>query len=562
MWPRPSARAVAIVVGLAALAAGCSEERSPRPVPPLPASAAPTIETVAPTAARSTSTTSTTSTTPTTSIRPEAPPTTVPAPSEGSPDKASREADGIDWEDLEHLTFEIDGDAVRLEGGRATVSYGGASASMFTLQNRVAQGDLDADGDQDVVAHIVERTAGTGVFHFVVPVINDEGAAVARQPVWVGDRVVMDRISVQDGLIEVSLFDRALDEPFTIISRHTMLEIDVSASLPRVRVISSEPIEDLPLPGLDRPDIDVRFDPGAVSAAQSESIDFRERQTYTVQASEGQPFTATLDAPLGVWLDVRLDDLVVASAAQRSQLVTAELPATGPWKTTVVSSHAGQVDYEVDIEVLPLGEVTPAPTSTVPTVRPPRPVTPDDEGAVLYLTFDDGPHPVHTPQVLDVLARHGARATFFVLGSLAEAHPDIIQRIAAEGHTIANHTWNHEVLAGLPRSAFDDTISRTQAVLGALATPCLRPPYASIDAFTQEWAASHGLDLMMWTVDPGDWRRPPASEIADHIVERARAGAVVLLHDGGGDRSRTVQGLDMALERLADRGLRYEPVCR
>ena len=67
---------------------------------------------------------------------------------------------------------------------------------------------------------------------------------------------------------------------------------------------------------------------------------------------------------------------------------------------------------------------------------------------------------------------------------------------------------------------------------------------------------------MVWTVDPGDWRRPPAEEIADHIVERARAGAVVLLHDGGGDRSRTVQGLDMALERLADRGLRYEPVCR
>ena len=565
MWPRPSARAVAVVVGLAALAAGCSEERSPRPVPPLPASSAPTTETVAPTAARSTSTTSTTSTaptTPTTSIRPEAPPTTVPAPSEGSPDKASREADGIDWEDLEHLTFEIDGDAVRLEGGRATVSYGGASANMFTLQNRVAQGDLDADGDQDVVAHIVERTAGTGVFHFVVPVVNDEGAAVARQPVWVGDRVVMERISVHDGLIEVSLFDRALDEPFTIISRHTMLEIDVSASLPRVRVISSEPIEDLPLPGPERPDIDVRFDPGAVSATQSGSIDFRVRQTYTVQASEGQPFTATLDAPLGVWLDVRLDDLVVTSAAQRSQLVTAELPATGPWKTTVVSSHAGQVDYEVDIEVLPLGEVTPAPTSIVPTVRPPRPVTPDDEGAVLYLTFDDGPHPVYTPQVLVVLARHGARATFFVLGSLAEAHPDIIQRIAAEGHTIANHTWNHEVLAGLPRSAFDDTISRTQAVLGALATPCLRPPYASIDAFTQEWAASHGLDLMMWTVDPGDWRRPSASEIADHIVERARAGAVVLLHDGGGDRSRTVQGLDMALERLADRGLRYEPVCR
>ena len=451
---------------------------------------------------------------------------------------------------------------MRLEGGRATVSYGGASASIFTLQNRVAQGDLDGDGDSDVVAHIVERSAGTGVFHFVVPVIDDDGVVVAPHVVAVGDRVVMDAISVHDGLIEVSLFDRALHEPFSIISRHTTLEIDVSASLPRVRVISAEPIEALPLPGPERPELAVRFDPGAVSATQSGSIDFRERQTYTVQASEGQPFTATLDAPLGVWLDVRPDDFVVTSAAQRSQLVTAELPASGPWKVTVVSSHAGQVDYELTIEVLPVVEASPAPSTTAPIVRPPRLVTPDDEGAVVYLTFDDGPHPVHTPQVLDVLARYGARATFFVVGSLAQAYPNIIQRIAAEGHTIANHTWNHEDLAGLSRAAFDETVGRTQAILADLATPCLRPPYGSVDAFTREWASSHGLSLMTWDVSPKDWLRPPAAEIADYIVRWARAGLVVLLHDGGGDRSRTVQGLEMALERLADRGLRYEPVCR
>ena len=561
-WPRPSASALAILVGLAALAAGCSGDHPTRPAPPFAASAAPTTETVAPTAARSTSTTSTTSTTPTTSIRPEVPPTTVPAPGEGSPDEASGESNGIDWEDLEHLTFEIDGDSVRLEGGRATVSHGGAAANMFTLQNRVAQGDLDADGDQDVVAHIVERTAGTGVFHFVVPVINDEGAAVARQPVWVGDRVVMDRISVHDGLIEVALFDRALDEPFTIISRHTMLEVDVSASLPRVTVISSEPIEDLPLPGPERPDIDVRFDPGAVSATQSGSIDFRERQTYTVQASEGQPFTATLVAPLGVWLDVRRGDFVVTSAAQRSQLVTAELPAPGPWRVTVVSSHAAQVAYELTVEVLPMVEASTAPTTTAPIIRPPGPVTPDDDGAVVYLTFDDGPHLVYTPQVLDVLARYDARATFFVIGSLAQAYPDIIQRIAAEGHTIANHTWNHEDLAGLSRAAFDETVGRTQTILADLATPCLRPPYGSVDAFTREWASAHGLAVMTWDTSPKDWLRPPAAEIADHLVQWASTGLVILLHDGGGDRSRTVQGLEMALERLADRGLRYEPVCR
>ena len=482
--------------------------------------------------------------------------------SESSTDGVPAEPEGINWEDLENLTVQIDGDAVRLEGGRATVSYGGASANIFTLQNRVAQGDLDADGDEDVVAHIVERTAGTGVFHFVVPVINDEGTAVARQPVWVGDRVVIDAFSVTDGLIEVSLFDRAPDEPFTIISTHTMLAIDVSTAAPRVTVISTQPIEALPLPGPERPELDVRFDPGAVSATQSGSIDFRERQTYTVQASEGQPFTATIDAPLGVWLDVRRGDFVVTSAAQRSQLVTAELPASGPWRVTVVSSHAGQADYELTVEVLPMVEASTAPTTTAPIIRPPRPVTPDDEGAVVYLTFDDGPHPVYTPQVLDVLARYDARATFFVVGSLAQAYPDIIQRIAAEGHTIANHTWNHEDLAGLSRAAFDETVGRTQTILADLATPCLRPPYGSVDAFTREWASAHGLAVMTWDTSPKDWLRPPAAEIADHIVQWASTGLVILLHDGGGDRSRTVQGLDVALERLADRGLRYEPVCR
>ena len=163
--------------------------------------------------------------------------------------------------------------------------------------------------------------------------------------------------------------------------------------------------------------------------------------------------------------------------------------------------------------------------------------------------------------MLDILARRGARATFFVLGSLAEARPELVARIVAEGHTVANHAWNHENLAGLPRSSFDDTIGRTQAVLADRATPCLRPPYGSIDAFTREWAASAGLDLVLWTVDTNDWRRPGAQVIADRIVRGATDEAIVLMHDGGGNRTQTVEGLELALDRLSGRGLRFEPVC-
>ena len=486
---------------------------------------------------------------------------------------------GLGWEDLESLAFESSGQSIQLSGGHATVSYGGASADDYTLQNRVAAGDLDADGDDDLVVHIVENSAGTGVFHLIVPVINNDGVAMALPAVGVGDRVVMDDILISEGRVQVSVFDRAPDEPFAVITQHKTLEIDLAGSEPSVAVIGTEPIDDYPLPGPELPDVDIRFDPGAVTAAPSGSIEFRQRQTYTLQAAAGQEFTATLAAPVGVWLDVRLGDEVIAAAIERHQRVDATLPASGPWRVTVVSAHAGPADYELTLEALPLGsDSSPPPTTAAatpttaaaPATTSPPTTTADapaatptavGSGGVVYLTFDDGPHTTYTPQVLDVLARHGARATFFVLGSLAERHPDLVARIVAEGHTVANHSWNHGNLAGLPHSSFDDTIGHTQAVLGDHATPCLRPPYGSIDAFTREWAAALGLNLVLWTVDTNDWRRPGTQAIADRIVQGATDEAIILMHDAGGNRTQTVQGLELALNRLSGQDLRYEPVC-
>ena len=180
----------------------------------------------------------------------------------------------------------------------------------------------------------------------------------------------------------------------------------------------------------------------------------------------------------------------------------------------------------------------------------------------MYLTFDDGPDPSYTPLVLDVLGRYGARATFFVVGSRAELYPDLVGRIIAEGHTVANHSWNHEDLADLSRAEFDETVGRTQDLLGEHATPCLRPPYGSTNAFTRDWAAAHGLELVLWTASANDWPGLEAEAIADLLIEGVTDGAVVLMHDGGGERSRTVQGLEIALDRLSGQGLRFEPVCR
>ena len=493
---------------------------------------------------------------------PEASPTaTIPVP-EPTPEVVERR--GVEWEDLENLMFEFDGEIIQLEDGQAVVSYGGASEDRYTLQNRVGQGDLNGDGYDDVVAHIAMVTAGSGTFHLVVPVIDNGLGGEAQRPAFVGDRIVMESIEVLDGLVEVTLYDRELDEPFTVISRRQKLEIDHSGPEPVVSVIDSQPLEALPVPSPDLPEVTIRFDPGAIGAIVAGSIDFRQRQTYSAHISAGQWFQANLDAPLGMWLDVRLGDHVVASATERSQFVQAQLPATGPWQITVVSAHAGVADYKLGIEALPVGSENYP--DVYPTISPPESESPDlilppSTAPVVYFTFDDGPHPVYTPQVLDVLAKYNARATFFVVGSLVETLPRTTQRIVEEGHTLANHTWNHENLAGLPRAEFDDTVGRTQAVLGSRATNCLRPPYGSLDAFTREWAAEHGLVVQTWDYSPEDWLQPPAAEIAQGLLDHARNGAILLLHDGGGTRTQTVLALDMALQELTSRGFRFEPLC-
>ncbi len=182
--------------------------------------------------------------------------------------------------------------------------------------------------------------------------------------------------------------------------------------------------------------------------------------------------------------------------------------------------------------------------------------------ARLYLTFDDGPNPVFTPRILNVLSRYDARATFFVTGESATNYPELIELIVSEGHTLANHTWNHTSLDGISYEDFVETITRTQQVLGEHATSCLRPPYYSIDEHTVARAEQLGMRVVMGEVRPLDWSQPGVLEIADRIVGGAAPGRVVVLHDGGGDRSQTVEGLELALAYLESRNYVYEPVCQ
>ena len=209
-------------------------------------------------------------------------------------------------------------------------------------------------------------------------------------------------------------------------------------------------------------------------------------------------------------------------------------------------------------------EAKPAPAN----VEPSQPAAHDRTGApVVYLTFDDGPHPTWTPQVLDLLELYNAPATFFVLGQSATRFPEIVERMVAAGHEAENHTFDHIWLDKAPRDLFVSQVNAADEALhaaaGARVDPiaCLRPPYAAMNEHTRSLAAELGKSIVLWSVDTQDWRRPGPDQIASHVLSNVRPGAIILMHDGGGERSQTVAALDTVLDGLAGRGYAFGLLC-
>jgi peptidoglycan/xylan/chitin deacetylase (PgdA/CDA1 family) len=212
------------------------------------------------------------------------------------------------------------------------------------------------------------------------------------------------------------------------------------------------------------------------------------------------------------------------------------------------------------------------PAAAQPLIRLPDDIVQSDAATItavrtpsslVAMTFDDGPHPTHTPRLLDMLHERGIRATFCLIGNRVVEYPHIARRIAEDGHEISNHSGSHPFLDRLSATAvtreIDQTTSATFQITGR--PPVMyRPPYG---AFTPRQRtdphAARSLPTILWSVDPQDWRRPGASVVARRIVLNVNSGGIILSHD---IHRGTTDAMPTALDGLAARGLRFVTVSK
>ncbi|WML51351.1 polysaccharide deacetylase family protein [Neobacillus sp. PS3-12] len=184
---------------------------------------------------------------------------------------------------------------------------------------------------------------------------------------------------------------------------------------------------------------------------------------------------------------------------------------------------------------------------------------------LIALTFDDGPNPKYTPQVLELLKQYDAHATFFEIGYRMEQYPQIVQQVVQAGHELGNHSMTHQNEKKVGAQSMSLDIIMADKVIQKYQPNHLklfRPPGGYIDNALLQKANQLGYKIILWSYhqDTKDWSLPGAQVIADHTIRNARSGDIVLLHDGGGDRSRTVQALKLILPALKQQGYQFVTV--
>jgi peptidoglycan-N-acetylglucosamine deacetylase len=181
---------------------------------------------------------------------------------------------------------------------------------------------------------------------------------------------------------------------------------------------------------------------------------------------------------------------------------------------------------------------------------------------VIALTFDDGPWGESTAEVLDILKKNNVKATFFVVGQMLKNYPDLGKRIVADGHVIGNHTWHHWYHYFNPQAAafeIDNTTDLIYKITGAKTT-LFRPPGGMLHNGLVAYAKSRNYTVVMWSADSIDYSRPAVPKLIKNVMKDSKPGGIVLMHDGGGNRSKTVEALPQLISNFKKQGYRFVTV--
>lgn len=180
------------------------------------------------------------------------------------------------------------------------------------------------------------------------------------------------------------------------------------------------------------------------------------------------------------------------------------------------------------------------------------------------LTFDDGPHPIYTPQILGILKKYNVKATFFMVGMNAKKYPEHVKQVLAEGHAINSHSQTHPMLTRLKDSQLHHEVEMPQVIINDIIGKkplCLRYPYGASNEHVRAVIREHGIVPVPMGFNSFDYDRPGTDKIVDWVLKNSYSKQVILLHDGFDKREQTVAALPRIIEGIQQKGLGFSPIC-
>jgi peptidoglycan/xylan/chitin deacetylase (PgdA/CDA1 family) len=243
---------------------------------------------------------------------------------------------------------------------------------------------------------------------------------------------------------------------------------------------------------------------------------------------------------------------------------TARRAATGDPASTAAYRDAAEVELNQTTAAIRRAlsgvQAADARELAYPTDRPLYHIADDPRGAIA-LTIDDGPSPVYTPQILQLLQQYRVTASFSMIGIQVNAYPQVAREVVDAGHRVMNHTWTHANLPALAAPDIFTQMTRASDVIHSVTgvqPSFFRAPYGNWSPTVIEQCERMHMIPLDWSVDPRDWARPGVASIVDNIMQNTRPGSIILEHDGGGDRSETVAALRIVLPRLLAAGFKFQ----